>query len=103
MAFAELVKSVKKGAGTTLESSAGNLARRMQATQSPCLAVLSQSQTGDSDLNAEEDLKLTIYLLMVLLMIRLHQIHMDTHTILRVSLLESPQPLNGVQFTERQE
>ena len=54
MAFAELVKSLNKGAGITLEFSEGNLAGRMQATESPCpVAVLSRRRTGDSDLNAE--------------------------------------------------
>lgn len=54
MAFAELVKSLNKGAGSTLESSEGNLAGRLQATESPCLvAVLSQRQTGDSDRKAD--------------------------------------------------
>lgn len=45
-------------------------------------------------------LKLTIYLLLTVLPNNraTHQIHMDTHTILQVSLLKSPQPLNGVQF-----
>lgn len=52
--FAELVESLNKGAGITLESSEGNLAGRMQANEPPCLvAVLSWRQTGDCYLNAD--------------------------------------------------
>lgn len=54
MVWQSFVKSLNNGAGTTREPSEGNLARRMQATDSPCLmAVLSERWTGDRDLNVD--------------------------------------------------